>query len=87
VDIDNELTDRERSFLRRTARRKNLFLTFSVLSVVVAAVFLVYHGLIIRDLNGLRFVLAILLLLSGRSHLRLYKSAIIFSKLESRPEN
>jgi hypothetical protein len=73
--------------LRRTAKRKNLFLTFSVLSVVVAAVFLVYHGLIIRDLNALRFVLVILLLLSGRSHLRQYKSALIFSKLKSKMGN
>lgn len=87
MDTESELTDKEKSFLRRTAKRKNLFLAFSVLSVVVAAVFLVYHGLIIRDLNALRFVLVILLLLSGRSHLRQYKSALIFSKLKSRMGN
>ena len=87
MDTENELTDKEKSFLRRTAKRKNLFLTFSVLSVVVAGVFLVYHGFIKRDLNALRFVVALLLLLSGRSHLRQYKSALIFSKLRSRLGN
>jgi len=35
------------------------------------------------DLNPLRFVIVILLLLSGRSHLRQYKSALIFNKLKS----
>jgi hypothetical protein len=43
----------------------------------------VYHGLIVRDMNGPRFVIILLLLLSGRSYLRLYKSAAIFSKLKN----
>jgi hypothetical protein len=79
-----ELTEKEKSFLVRTAKRKKLFLTSSVLSVLVAAAFVVYHGLIVGDLNAMRFVIVILLLLSGRSHLRQYKSALIFSKLKSR---
>jgi hypothetical protein len=84
LDINDELTDKEKSFFMRSVRRKNLFLTFSILSVVVALFFLVYHGLIIKDLNALRLVVVLLLLLSGRSHLRQYKSALIFSKLKSR---
>jgi uncharacterized membrane protein len=83
-DISLELTEKEKSFLVRTAKRKKLFLTSSVLSVLVAVVFVVYHGLIVGDLNAMRFVIVILLLLSGRSHLRQYKSALIFNKLKSR---
>lgn len=49
---------------------------------MIAAFFLVYHGLIMHDLNALRFVIVILLLLSGRSHLKQYRSAVIFSKLK-----
>ncbi len=84
MDINGELTDKEKSFFMRSVRRKNLFLTFSILSVVAALFFLVYHGLISRDLNALRLVVVLLLLLSGRSHLRQYRSALIFSKLKAR---
>lgn len=81
--IDEILTDREKKFLANAARRKTLFLISSVASVVVAVSFLVYHGLIAKDLSGLRFAVIIILLLSGRAYLRLYKSAVIFSKLGS----
>ncbi len=84
MDINSELTGKERSFFMRSVRRKNLFLTFSVLSVAAALFFLVYHGLIVRDLSALRLVIVLLLLLSGRSHLRQYKSALIFSKVKAR---
>ncbi len=77
-----KLTDREKLFLIRTARRKSLFLISSMATVVVAVSFLVYHGLVEKDMNGPRFVIILLLLLSGRSYLRLYKSAVIFSKLK-----
>lgn len=83
MDISAALTDKEKSFVARMAKRKGLFLTFSVVSVAVAAAFLLYHGVIRGDLNPLRFVIVILLLLSGRSHLRQYKSALIFNKLKS----
>ena len=83
MDTTIELTDSEKAFLARTVRRKNLWLTFSLLSVAVALLFIVYHGLIAKDLNGLRFVIVILLLLSGRGHMRQYRSAVIFSKLKS----
>jgi hypothetical protein len=85
MDIDRDLTDQERRFLRRAARRRRLFLLSSIATVVVAVTFLVYHGLVLKDLNGPRFVIILLLLLSGRSYLRLYKSATIFSKLEPEP--
>ncbi len=82
VDTTIELTDSEKAYLARTVRRKNLWLTFSLLSVAVAVSFLVYHVMIAKDLNGLRFVIILLLLLTGRSHLRQYRTAVIFSKLK-----
>ncbi len=83
MDIDRVLTEKEKKFLRRAARRKSLFLISSVATVVVAVSFLIYHSLVARDMNGPRFVIILLLLLSGRSYLRLYKSAVIFSKLKN----
>jgi hypothetical protein len=83
VDIDRELTEKEKKFLSGAAKRKSLFLISSVATVIVAILFLAYHGLIIRDMNGPRFVIILLLLLSGRSYLRLYRSAVIFSKLKN----
>ncbi len=82
MDFNRKLTEHERKFLSRAARRRKLFLLSSVASVLVAVTILVYHGLIMRDMNGPRFVIILLLLLSGRSYLRLYKSATIFSKLK-----
>lgn len=76
-----QLTGKERLFMERTARRKNLFLAFSLLSTAVAAFLLLYHGLVAKDLNALRFVIILLLLLAGRAHLRQYRSAIILNKL------
>jgi hypothetical protein len=82
MDIDRELTETEKNFSTRLAKRKSLFLISSVATVVVAVSFLVYHGLFAKDMNGPRFVIILLLLLSGRSYLRLYKSAVIFNKLK-----
>jgi hypothetical protein len=81
MDIDKELTETEKKFLTGAAKRKKLFLASSIATVVVALSFLVYHGIIARDMNGLRFAVIIILLLSGRTYLRLYKSAVIFNKL------
>ena len=83
MDIDRDLTEAEGKFLVRAAKRKNLFLLSSIATVVVAVSFLIYHALIAKDLNGLRFAVIIILLLSGRTYLRLYKSAVIFSKLSA----
>jgi hypothetical protein len=83
MDIDRDLTDAEGKFLVKAAKRKNLFLLSSIATVVVAVSFLVYHSLIAKDLNGTRFAIIIILLLSGRTYLRLYKSAVIFSKLNA----
>ncbi len=80
-----ELSNKEKLFLERLARRRDLYLLFSLLSVGIAAFLLVYHGLIQQDLNGLRFVIIVLLSLAGRAHLRQYRSAVIFHKLILRP--
>lgn len=85
MDIDGLLTEGEKKFLFRAAKRKMLFLASSIATVVVALSFLVYHGMVAHDMNGLRFAVIIILLLSGRAYLRLYKSAVIFSKLKPRP--
>jgi hypothetical protein len=85
MDIDRTLTDQEKKFLSRAARRRSLFLLSSIATVVVAVTILVYHGLIMKDMNGPRFVIILLLLLSGRSYLRLYKSATIFRKIKPEP--
>lgn len=81
MDIDRELTETEKNYLTRVAKRKNLFLMSSIATVVVAVSFLLYHTLIAKDLNGTRFAVIIILLLSSRTYLRLYKSAVIFGKL------
>ena len=81
MDLDRKLTVQEMKFLSRAAKRKALFLASSIVSVAVAASFLVYHALIARDMSGLRFAVIIVLLLSARSYLRLYKSAVIFNKI------
>ncbi len=85
MDIDSQLTEYEKKFLSRAAHRRSLFLISSIATVLVAVTILVYHGLIMKDMNGSRFVIILLLLLSGRSYLRLYKSATIFSKLQTEP--
>ena len=85
MNLDGILTDHEKSFLSRAARRKSLFLASSIVTVVVAVTVVVYHGLVMRDLDSPRLVIVLLLLLSGRSYLRLYKSATIFKKLQPEP--
>jgi hypothetical protein len=83
VDIERMLTEQEKKFLNRTAKRRILFLLSSVVTVLVAVSYLVYHGLIAKNMNGPRFIIILLLLLSGRSYLRLYRSAVIFTKLNA----
>ncbi len=85
MDIDGLLTEQEKTFFHRVAKRKMLFLASSIATVVVAASILVYHGLVAHDMNDLRFAIIIILLLSGRAYMRLYKSAVIFSKLKPGP--
>ena len=85
MDLDRKLTEHEKKFLSRAARRRRLFLLSSIATVLVAVTVLVYHGLIMKDMNGSRFVIILLLMLSGRSYLRLYKSATIFSILKTQP--
>ena len=82
MDIDKVLRESERIFLYRAAKRKTLFLASSMATVFVALSYLAYHGLIAKDMNGPRFVIILLLLLSGRSYLRLYRCAVIFNKLK-----
>jgi uncharacterized membrane protein len=77
-----ELTDKEKSSLDRIARQKNLYLAFSFISVVIAVILLVYYGLLIKNINGLNFVVIILVLLAGRAHLRQYRSAVLLHKLK-----
>jgi hypothetical protein len=77
-----ELTDKERSLLDRIARQKKLYLAFSIMSVVIAVLLLVYYGLLIKNINSMNFVVIILVLLGGRAHLRQYRSAVLLHKLK-----
>jgi hypothetical protein len=81
VAITDNVTAQELKFLTGAARRRKLFLASSIATVAVAVAFVIYHGLVVKDLDGVRFVVILLLLLSGRSYLRLYKCASIFAKL------
>ena len=63
MDIDGKLTDQEKKFLSRAARRRSLFFLSSIATVVVAVTILVYHGLVLKDMDGPRFVIILLLLL------------------------
>ncbi len=87
MDIDGILTKQEKTFLCRAAKRKWLFLISSIATVAVALSILVYHGMVAHDMNGLRLAVIIILLLSGRTYLRLYKSAVIFGKLRTEQVN
>jgi len=84
LDTGQDLTDKDKAFLKRVANRRSLFLVFSVLTVLVAAAFLLYHALVAKDLNGQRLLIVLLLLLSGRSHLRQYRISVILAKAKER---
>ncbi len=77
-----ELNDSEKKLVDRIAGQKKLYLTFSIVSVVIAVLLLVYYGLVIKNINLLRIVIVVILLLSGRAHLRQYRSALIIHKLK-----
>lgn len=77
-----EFSDKEKSFLTTVSRRKNLYLTFSIASVVVAMILLVYYGLIMKNISGIRLVIVILILLAGKAHLRQYRSAVLLHKVK-----
>ena len=77
-----ELNDSEKELVDRIAGQKKLYLTFSIVSVLIAVMLLVYYGLIIKNINSLRIVIVVLVLLSGRAHMRQYRSALIIHKLK-----
>jgi hypothetical protein len=78
-----KLTDKEKTLLDRIARQKNLYLALSLMSVVIAVVLLMYHVLLIKNINTINFVVIILVLLAGRAHLRQYRSAVLLHKLKT----
>ncbi|KJU86606.1 membrane protein [Candidatus Magnetobacterium bavaricum] len=75
-----ELDTGDRVFLERLIRRKRYFLVFSILSTVMGIGMLLYH-LAGRDLNGVRFVLIVFILLLGRSNLRQYRVSAMLERL------
>ena len=58
LDISIVLSNKEKLFLTRLAKRKNLYFTFSFLSVIIAVFLLVYHGLLVKypavELRGIK---------------------------------
>ncbi|TNF56093.1 hypothetical protein EP227_01305 [bacterium] len=80
-------SNKEKLLLSRISKQKNLYLTFSIVSVIIALVLLAYYGLILKNMNSLRFVIVILVLLGGRAHLRQYRSAVLLHKVKLWLEN
>lgn len=81
------LSNKEKLLLYRISKQKNLYLTFSIVSVIVALLLLAYYGLIMKNMNSMRFVIVILVLLGGRAHLRQYRSAVLLHKVKLWLEN
>ena len=77
------MTTNEKAFLLRVARRGNFWLMFSILSVAAAVFVLVYHGVIKRDFDPMVFLVFLLLLLSARQQMRIWKCARIFEKVKA----
>jgi hypothetical protein len=82
-----ELSNKEKSLMNRIAGQKNMYLIFSIISVAVAVILLVYYFLIAKNINSLRFVVIILILMAGRTHLRQYRSALLIHKFKGWFEN
>ena len=77
-----ELSDSEKSLLNRIAGQKKIFLVFSIINVIIAVYLGIYYGLISENAKSIHFVLIILILLGGRSHLRQYRSALLLHKFK-----
>jgi uncharacterized membrane protein (UPF0136 family) len=79
------VTDADRRFAEQAIRRKDLFKNLSVLSVIVGALLGAYFAVeSSRDPNfewGVRAVLVVMILLSGRQNLRQYKYARVMEGL------
>ncbi len=76
------LNTRETKLLNRIAGQKNIFLVFSIINVVVAVYLTIHYGLLADNFKSIHFVLIMLVLLGGRSHLRQYRSALLLHKLK-----
>ena len=77
-----KLNANEIKLLNRITGQKKLFLVFSIINVVIAVYLIIYYGLLSENSTSIHFVLIILILLGGRSHLRQYRSALLLDKLK-----
>jgi hypothetical protein len=79
------MTESEEAFARRAVRRKGLFLTLSVGSLIVATGLAVLYSILWwRDHNysvGPRAVIILLILLNSRQNLRQYRYAGVLEQL------
>ena len=79
------MTESEEAFARRAVRRKRLFLTLSVASLIVAAGLVVLYSIFWwRDRSypvGPRAVIILLILLNARQNLRQYRYAGVLEQL------
>ena len=79
------MTDSELRFAKRAIRRKKIFLTLSITSVIVGLSLALYYSwqLVTQPdfAPGIHFVLVILVLLTARQNLRQYYYAKILEKL------
>ena len=72
-------TDTQQRFVERALRRKKLFLSLSIVGIVIAVILASYYGF--RRLNdptypiGTHAVIVVLILLNSRQNLRQYRFA------------
>ena len=78
-----ELNAKEKTLLNRISGQKKIFLAFSIINVVIAVYLSIYYGLFSENAKTIHFVLIILILLGGRSHLRQYRSALLLHKFKN----
>ncbi len=80
--IEKMLTEYEKKLVNRAIHRKKIFLTLSIISVVIAlslAIYYVWELINVPNFDkGIHFVLVILILLNARQNLRQYNYAKIF---------
>ena len=79
------MTDSEIHFAKRAIRRRQLYLTLSIISVILGVglgVFFTWQAVTQTGTpSSIHFVVVILILLAGRQNLRQYRYAIILEKL------
>jgi hypothetical protein len=67
--------------MERLIRRRKYFLVFSIIGSMMGVGVLIYH-IAKGDLDGVKFVLVVFILLAGRANLRQYRVSLLLEKLQ-----